>query len=796
MSQMNEDMMALASLSAGRSVVVKPLLKYPRPEMTWYAGGQHNKSLGTQKYLEKERMKYGSSDDADAMNPDWRGIVATMLATTPKTTMWKGDVVRAVVGATLLDELLSGVDRNIWEIYSRTGCTMDVYPHSKEERDKTNGQEAGYVVLSGDSNAVRQAMTEIRTLAQCAALTDTTATLRPLGPDEALKIRLTAEGRFTTAYGEKPSHIPALQGRCDAKGLLEEHATIPAEWTQRSLLNYIAQLAFAHLSQNKTFTLYGTPQARDESRLELMHKAFAAPEARHAVSIAAFKRAIYSALMSGPHKRPHMRILFSKMVDLQLMPDTDVFNMFLEDATKHKDLRKFRSVLWMMANYGCVPNLQSWMQLLRLVEHEEAKRHILRSMHSIGLLYDSRALRSVAREMVFFDAHRAMQGYEPYDERTTNEFINEKKPPDDLLTSMDSSSPYQQQDAPNSPTQNPRYPNKSNVGDLSIPEFISQLEKHYGPNWASVAAIRHIVNVFCMFGRFSAVSTFLARMGWNYKRDPVVYNIILSRARTLGRWKPMLQTLHAMAQAGVPVDEIGYTQLFAFARKVKWPNTQAIVWAYACIADRTTMHMRAAVSCQLRYPGCSMTKSFHVFGLQSEYVVPALVPRELASRFAEASSIAAIRTRSRSPNPYWFSSAFNTDLPPSSEAPSNNPIAMRKLGATLVEIFRQEIQIENKKRLVPCISLIDMLTKAYTWDQKLLVKSKKEAATIRLVTNQNWPTLEIPLRTKGTGPVVRTLTIPVVRAKIVRSKSIKNRDKLLQGERGEGEVEEEQEQQQ
>ncbi|PHH53910.1 hypothetical protein CFIMG_002798RA [Ceratocystis fimbriata CBS 114723] len=710
MSQMNEDMMALASLSAGRSVVVKPLLKYPRPEMTWYAGGQHNKSLGTQKYLEKERMKYGSSDDADAMNPDWRGIVATMLATTPKTTMWKGDVVRAVVGATLLDELLSGVDRNIWEIYSRTGCTMDVYPHSKEERDKTNGQEAGYVVLSGDSNAVRQAMTEIRTLAQCAALTDTTATLRPLGPDEALKIRLTAEGRFTTAYGEKPSHIPALQGRCDAKGLLEEHATIPAEWTQRSLLNYIAQLAFAHLSQNKTFILYGTPQARDESRLELMHKAFAAPEARHAVSIAAFKRAIYSALMSGPHKRPHMRILFSKMVDLQLMPDTD--------------------------------------------------------------------------------------GYEPYDERTTNEFINEKKPPDDLLTSMDSSSPYQQQDAPNSPTQNPRYPNKSNVGDLSIPEFISQLEKHYGPNWASVAAIRHIVNVFCMFGRFSAVSTFLARMGWNYKRDPVVYNIILSRARTLGRWKPMLQTLHAMAQAGVPVDEIGYTQLFAFARKAKWPNTQAIVWAYACIADRTTMHMRAAVSCQLRYPGCSMTKSFHVFGLQSEYVVPALVPRELASRFAEASSIAAIRTRSRSPNPYWFSSAFNTDLPPSSEAPSNNPIAMRKLGATLVEIFRQEIQIENKKRLVPCISLIDMLTKAYTWDQKLLVKSKKEAATIRLVTNQNWPTLEIPLRTKGTGPVVRTLTIPVVRAKIVRSKSIKNRDKLLQGERGEGEVEEEQEQQQ
>ncbi|KAL5612180.1 hypothetical protein BROUX41_000277 [Berkeleyomyces rouxiae] len=772
MSQMKKEMLALASLSAGRSVVVRPLLKYPDREMARYARLRHHMSLGTQKFLQDERARHrGVADETDAdTGVDWRSILAALVATTPKTSMWKGDVVRAVVGATLLDELLSGIDGNIWEIYSRTGCTMDVYPHSDAERQKTNGKEAGYVVLSGDSNAVRQAMSEIRALAQSATLTDTAATLRPLGPDEALKITLTAEGRFTTAYGEKPIHIPALQGGFRATERFEKVVPKPAEWTQRSLVNYIARLAHTHLSQNRTFLLYDTPHNRDESRLELMHQAFTSEDARGAVSLAAFKRAMYSALMSGPHKRPHMRLFFSEMNNLNLLPDTDVFNLFLEDATKHKDLRKFSSVLRMMAKYSCVPNLQSWMQLLRLVEHEEAKQHILRSMHSIGLLYDSRALRSVAREMVFFDAHRAMQGYLPFDAETTTEFIKEKKPPDEMFTDTAQSPLYSGESS--GLGESFHEVDSSNLPVFSIQLFLAQLEKHYGPNWASATAIRHIVNVFCLFGRFRSVMNFLAAVGWNHKRDPVLYNIIFSRARTLGRLKPMLQALHIMGQARVLPDEIAYTQIFQLARANYWPNTQAVAWAYACIADRTTMAMRAAAGCSLRFPGCAVNDAFHPIHTRTDYVVPALVPREFGAVFDAASRESVVGSVNRATNRYWFSSGTATTPPPpradgdGDPAVFDQPIAMRKLGATLVEIFRQEMQRDQPRPLVPTVSFIDALTRAHAWDAKLKVSADDADALRCFAPRHRGPFIEIPLRTKGTAAAVRKLTIPVVRYRI------------------------------
>ncbi|CAK7225866.1 hypothetical protein SBRCBS47491_006034 [Sporothrix bragantina] len=234
--------------------------------------------------------------------------------------------------------------------------------------------------------------------------------------------------------------------------------------------------------------------SHDRTVVNLLHSLFHEEAAKHALSMSAFKMALQFMCKHGETYRPEVRSLFERAGSVHMPMDTETFNILLASQVKTQDLRNFGATLVLMNRRGMKPDLTTWLLFMRLFESEEVKRHILRTMHASrrDLLDLPGALRSIAQELVEYDARRAVFQHKQFQRKHEEE---QQKPKPD------------QQDEPK---MKPAMKEQEHSASIFIDEFIGRQTKRYGPGWLSRTATNRILEVFGSYGLFPECLALLA----------------------------------------------------------------------------------------------------------------------------------------------------------------------------------------------------------------------------------------------------------------------------------------------
>lgn len=214
---------------------------------------------------------------------------------------------------------------------------------------------------------------------------------------------------------------------------------------------------------------------------------------RHALSMSAFKMALAFMCKHGETYRPEVRSLFERAESVSVPMDTETFNILLASQVKTQDLRNFGATLALMNRRGMKPDLTTWLLFMRLFESEEVKRHILRTMHASrhDLLDFPDALRSIAQEMVEYDAWRAvLQRKQQETEREQIQNQGRQGVPKSQLTAQE----------------------QEQAASIFVDEFIVHQSEKYGSGWLSRVAANRILEVFGSHGLFPECMAFLTSL--------------------------------------------------------------------------------------------------------------------------------------------------------------------------------------------------------------------------------------------------------------------------------------------
>ncbi|CAK7221861.1 hypothetical protein SCUCBS95973_004643 [Sporothrix curviconia] len=417
-----------------------------------------------------------------------------------------------------VDELLDGVDETLWAIAERTGCVLRLYRRGIDEAsgatDGTDsdpasirGQERGYrpwlLTLSGTIPSVYRAADELTSFAKDALpvtigadvlLKDKRrrddAVFSPhamnIGahqiqrPDDWTSVSLE---RYVAALtnGRPPAHLaPKLypQQRGWSRRQADDVSTEKIDSTAPPAPSPATATATATAMELDTPTADGNPilNSHDRTVVNLLLSLFHEEAAKHALSMSAFKMALEFMCKHGETYRPEVRSLFERAESVHVPMDAETFNILLASQVKTQDLRNFGATLALMNRRGMKPDLTTWLLFLSLFESEEVKRHILRTMHASrrDLLDIPDALRSIAQELVEYDARRAVfqRKHQQEQQRLKQE--------------------------------------QEHSAAIFIDEFIGRQTERYGAAWLSRTAANRILEVFGSYGLFPECLALLA----------------------------------------------------------------------------------------------------------------------------------------------------------------------------------------------------------------------------------------------------------------------------------------------
>ncbi|KAL0942549.1 uncharacterized protein CTRU02_200435 [Colletotrichum truncatum] len=523
------------------SVLVPTPVKYGDTRETLKSLNRYHRSLTRQLRLEAiRRIKHEPVTN-------WRATLDILrLQTRSLRGPWQEHGRRVSISAELAEVLLYDPDHTIWDIHEKTRCHIEL--HSFRDNSKEGAPDVVYLLLSGDDEALDHAIEEFTRLA---TKSDSKMSVEGVigsslsGPGSSEVVTTNVEMTwYSSRKSQRPSNMPAY-----ALNRKYEEISKPKEWTRQTFEAYVAAITNAALPARLAHKLYGSGVAANNAALALLHAAFEDPLARSSLSTRAFKVALRFMELHGHSYRNHARDLFNNMEKFRLPMDTGVFNILLEGTVKVKDLHNFDTVVKMMMRHGCLPNTETWSLFLQMMENEQVRRHIIKIMHSCGLLIEPNTVQLVARDLVVYDVREHQ----------------------------------------------PRW--------TGIHEFLQCQNAKYGKNWVSLAAMNKIMNELGRMGHLDSCRDLFDIMANVPTTTPTVLTIksLLYHARLQRKLAPAIAVLERAHRCRVRLDEDCYHELFRLVLTLRKPNMMGIVWRLACIEGRASWHMRSRVS-NLMYP--------------------------------------------------------------------------------------------------------------------------------------------------------------------------------------------------
>ncbi|KAG7074526.1 meiotically up-regulated 65 protein [Colletotrichum scovillei] len=517
------------------SILVTPTIRYQPQRESRASVQRFHQSITRQIWLETVRqVKKGSFSN-------WRNTLDLLRRQTrPVKGPWQRNVRKITVGVELAYTLLHDVDQTIWDIHEQTRCHIEMrWPKDKEG----TLSEVGYLFLSGDEDALEHASREISRLA---ARADSTISIEgAIGSNFSTTRRDEVAGakNETVWKSSEAEQRPAYMREYSHKHKYESIPK-PKEWTPDSFLAYITAITNARITTHDKYKMYGAGPAADNAALKLLFSAFTDESSRHARSRRAFKQALRFIELRGNAYRNHARDLFQSQRDAPFSMDTGVFNIMLENCAKLKDLRNFHGVLGMMISYGCQPNAKTWALYMEMIESKQIIQHVLRLMHSLGLLLDPGVVPLVTKQLVTEDIRKLEHNWP------------------------------------------------------GIRSFLETLTAKYGTGWSSRPVMHAIMNELGRMGNFASCCDLWDIMAESRNTFPttLTLNTMLQHAKTQRHLIFATAALEKAHKHFVAMNEQSYHILFFLAFRLDRPNAMGVIWRYACIAGRTSSDMRNQIS--------------------------------------------------------------------------------------------------------------------------------------------------------------------------------------------------------
>ncbi|KAL2023130.1 hypothetical protein VTK56DRAFT_3736 [Thermocarpiscus australiensis] len=526
------------------SVLVPAFNPLPNGRENRVAQWKHHKSYTQQKRL-VDHLEYSEF-------ADWRVVLRNLLEWTP-TYKVPGDKVKVTIPDGSTDLLLSDHDNNLWNIKSRTGCEVSLYPRRKsggegegEGEDKSSDTDA-YVILSGQPASINTAVEDILKVTQRVTVTKLTGDTETVLHD-GREVQGPVQGPAPLCSGPPPFPIDLFHDQAPPR-LRPYRLTVradqiprPEQWTEETFQKYIAALIMGQPSPGLARELYPGREKHKDVVVKQLHAIFNDPAAARAVSNRALKLALEYVVRSGETHVKDARKLFDRVKQLGRQMDADVYNLMAETSVKAKNLLAFKETIRLMIAGGHQPNIRTWTLFLRMVEAEEVRRYILHAMHTKNLLADPRAVIRVSNEMAANDAYRAVQ-----------------------------------------------------LGQ-DVDTFLAKQREIYGPEWRLTRhAANKILYVFGAYGKFEEAKKILEAMfaSGRYLPNTRSLNSVLTHCMYHGKVEEAISVLRMFDQRGLAeTDGISFKLLFDLARKSMRPHVLSVVWRYSHLLDATNWRMR------------------------------------------------------------------------------------------------------------------------------------------------------------------------------------------------------------
>ncbi|KAK2003223.1 hypothetical protein LX36DRAFT_155547 [Colletotrichum falcatum] len=474
---------------------------------------------------------------------DWRATLDILrLRTRPIRGPWQIHARKISVEPELANKLLYEVDHTIWDMNEQTRCHIELHwPKDSNGKVADNGI---YLLLSGDEEALEHAAEEI---SRIAIRNSSQIGIEGAIGSQALSAKPEKPAPSTAEIVWQSSVASQRPGYASEYESFQRHDDIPKPqtWTSQTFLAYVTAITNARLPERLASKFYGSGIEESKAAISLLKAAFADETTSKVHSRRAFKQALRFMELHGHSHRDEAREFFSERSKLALPPvDTDTFNILLIGNAKVKDLYNFDSILKQMIRHDCLPNAQTWSLFLQLTESEHVRRHVVQTMHSLGLLLDPTAVRLIAKELAVYDVRQVRDNWS------------------------------------------------------GMREFLQSQDAKYGKCWVSKAAMNKIMNELGRMGNLTSCLELFDIMAEQSPTLPtsLTLNTVLYHARSQRNFAVSTAILRRATELHIALDEQTYHELFSLAFKMRRPNAMGLIWRHACVDGKTSWYMRNRVS--------------------------------------------------------------------------------------------------------------------------------------------------------------------------------------------------------
>lgn len=640
-------------------VVLKPIDQVPHKREYREGLQRDHRALTQQARLESNRKQLQAGD--------WRVILQNLIKWSP-THVRMQDGTKVIIPKQSAELLLSDHRNNVWNIKSRTKCSMTLYRQTEDAVEAVGEGEAvvkggdggdgassqredldPFIMLRGQPTAISAAVDDILkvtkkvTIVKVQGINQTVLHDGQRSPPSAGAPLSPAVTATTISHYQAP--VPS---RPYTLNMRADRIPRPKEWTIATFQQYIGALTMARPHGSLGRKLYADGEAHRNTVVRQIFSVFDDPAASAAVSSPAFKLALSYLVRCGETFLKDAQALFDRVTSLGLPMDTEVYNLMAETAVISKNLLAFECTISQMVLHGHKPDLRTWLLFLRIIEAEEVRRYILQAMDTKNFFSHPGAATRVATEMADHDVYRAIQ-----------------------------------------------------LGQ-DVDTFVTGLRGLYGPNWRlNTRAANRYLDVFGRYSKFDESKQLLEYMFATERGKPnaVTLNTIITHCKKQNKILLALDFIRMFDEQGCNVaDGVTFHLLFECARRTKKPHLLGAIWRYAHMlqmtsgrmrhrgiallggADEEVLYMTRRLGRLWEAPnGCSITKAeFFEDLLLVDYTTT--LAKKLGRETKTGVDVKAKTTGKQSSPPPHAASHTTSDNTP--QRPSSNPAPVEELAQT------------------------------------------------------------------------------------------------------------------
>jgi pentatricopeptide repeat protein len=486
------------------------------------------------------RMEYQSNrrERTGSWYPDWRVVLSDLATSTPKNERWLDKVLNVLVPEDAVGKFLHGVDTNMWDIGERYGCSITLSSRDPEREECTS------FLLSGPATAISQTTADIRRIAPNIELKTTLKSLNP-SSDETMPSSLNKEIEAQASYGPKVRIVKSGKDR-RAQIVRADKIPRPAEWTQRSFLDYVTDLTSVEMPFHMRQVLYKDDgESHTLTVMRILQSIFKDPDCRSSISRKAFNTAM--AYLVKVNRIRVLRRFFVRMEMMDIPPEVETFNIMLRGTAKAEDLHNFHFIFHLMRRRGIAPNAKTWIAFMMAIPDFRIKLYILAAMKEKGLMRQVSTVKAVCDQLVS----------------------------QEISTSLDKSQSQEQ--------------------------FLLHMDALYGSDWLTLSSANQILHALGARGLVSRSWDFLAVMTSRFvEPNHVSISTILNHCRHSLNVAGAVEIMKNLPPSSRLIQhESIYDQLFSLAWRSRSYNLARVVWKYACLNGLTTWRMRKLVRSSL-----------------------------------------------------------------------------------------------------------------------------------------------------------------------------------------------------